>query len=182
MRYANSSAGAITLNINSTGAKAIYINGTASGSSNYTLPAGTYLAFYDGTNFYFRTDGKLTASITGTAAYATNAGSATYATNAGTATKDGAGQEIKTTYIKNVSTASDSKVVTFTKGGGSTFSININRATKADTATYATNSGTATYSTSAGSATTAAYIKNSTSTNSLLDDCLLDFGDEGYTK
>ena len=67
-RYANTSAGAITLNVNSTGAKPIYINGTASGTSNYDLKAGSYLAFYDGTNFYFRTDGKLTASITGDAA------------------------------------------------------------------------------------------------------------------
>lgn len=57
---ANSSASAITLNINSKGAKPIYINGTASSASNYTLPAGSYLVYYNGTNFYFRTDGKLT--------------------------------------------------------------------------------------------------------------------------
>jgi hypothetical protein len=67
-RYANSYAGAITLNINSQGAKPIYINGEASSASNYTLPAGPYIAFYDGTNYYFRTDGKLTASVTGDAA------------------------------------------------------------------------------------------------------------------
>lgn len=65
---ANTNQGALSLNVNSTGAKPIYINGTASSSSNYTLPAGSYLVFYDGTNYYFRTDGKLTASITGTAA------------------------------------------------------------------------------------------------------------------
>ena len=58
-RYANSSASAITLNVNSTGAKPIYINGSASSSSNYTLPAGSYLAYYDGTNYQFRTDGIL---------------------------------------------------------------------------------------------------------------------------
>ena len=68
VRYANSYAGAITLNIDGKGAKPIYINGTASSSSNYTLPAGTYIIFYDGNNYYFRTDGKLTASITGDAA------------------------------------------------------------------------------------------------------------------
>lgn len=56
---ANTSAGAITLNINGTGAKPIYINGSASSSSNYTLPAGSYLVFYDGTNYQFRTDGKI---------------------------------------------------------------------------------------------------------------------------
>ena len=64
----NTSAGALTLNVNGKGAKPIYINGAASSSSNYTLPAGSYLVFYNGTNYDFRTDGKLTASITGDAA------------------------------------------------------------------------------------------------------------------
>lgn len=62
---ANSAASAITLNINSTGAKPIYINGAASSASNYTLPAGTYLIYYNGTNYYFRTDGKLPARVVG---------------------------------------------------------------------------------------------------------------------
>lgn len=56
---ANTSASALTLNVNSTGAKPIYINGAASSSSNYTLPAGSYLVLYDGTNYQFRTDGKI---------------------------------------------------------------------------------------------------------------------------
>ena len=60
MTAANSAASAITLNINGTGAKPIYINGSASSSSNYTLPAGSYLVFYDGTNYHFRTDGYMT--------------------------------------------------------------------------------------------------------------------------
>ena len=59
VRYANTAASALTLNVNSTGAKPIYINGSASGASNYTLPAGTYLVYYDGTNYHFRTDGYL---------------------------------------------------------------------------------------------------------------------------
>lgn len=58
--YANTAKSALTLNINSQGAKPIYINGTASSSTNNTLPAGTYFVYYDGTNYYFRTDGKLT--------------------------------------------------------------------------------------------------------------------------
>lgn len=62
---ANTSAGALTLNVNGQGAKPIYINGAASSSSNYTLPAAAYLVFYDGTNFHFRTDGKLPGNITG---------------------------------------------------------------------------------------------------------------------
>ena len=56
---ANTYQGALTLNINSAGGKPIYINGTVSSSSNYTLPNGTYFVFYDGTNYYFRTDGKI---------------------------------------------------------------------------------------------------------------------------
>lgn len=61
----NSANNMITLNINGTGAKPIFINGTISSSSNKTLPAGSYLVFYDGTNYYFRTDGKITGDITG---------------------------------------------------------------------------------------------------------------------
>lgn len=65
---ANSASTALTLNINGTGDKPIYINGSASYSGNKTLPAGSYFVFYDGTNYYFRTDGKITADITGNAA------------------------------------------------------------------------------------------------------------------
>lgn len=66
--YANTYAGALKLNVNGNGAKPLYINGTVSSSSNYTMPRGTYLTYYDGTNYYVRTDGKITASITGDAA------------------------------------------------------------------------------------------------------------------
>lgn len=72
VRYSNTAASALTLNVNSQGAKPIYINGKASSSSNYTLPAGTYLVFYDGTNFYFRTDKVLPGTIE-TATQATKA-------------------------------------------------------------------------------------------------------------
>lgn len=61
--YANSSAGAITLNVNGKGAKPIYINGAASSSTNYALPAGSYIVYYDGTNYQFRTDGILPGKI-----------------------------------------------------------------------------------------------------------------------
>ena len=59
VRYSNTAQSALTLNVNSKGAKPIYINGTASSASNYTLPAGTYIIYYDGTNYHFRTDGVL---------------------------------------------------------------------------------------------------------------------------
>lgn len=58
----NTVAGAITLNINGTGAKPIYLNGTATSSSNYALTAGSYLVYYNGTNYYFRKDGKITTA------------------------------------------------------------------------------------------------------------------------
>jgi hypothetical protein len=57
VRYANTAASALTLNMNSTGAKPIYINGVASSATNYNLPAGKYWVYYDGTNYYLRTDG-----------------------------------------------------------------------------------------------------------------------------
>lgn len=58
---ANTAASALTLNINSTGAKPIYINGVASSSSNHTLPKGMYMVHYDGTKYDFRTDGHIDA-------------------------------------------------------------------------------------------------------------------------
>lgn len=72
---ANSYNGAITLNVNSKGAKTIYINGTVSSSSNKTLPAGTYLVYYNGTNYYFRTDGNITATTSVGSASGWSAGS-----------------------------------------------------------------------------------------------------------
>ena len=65
----NTSKTALTLNINSKGAKSIYINGTASSTSNYTLNAGTYFVYYDGTNYYFRNDGKIPAEVTSMCGY-----------------------------------------------------------------------------------------------------------------
>ena len=60
---ANTAVSAITLNVNSKGAKPIYINGAASSASNYTLPAGTYLVYYDGTRYQFRTDGVIPVPV-----------------------------------------------------------------------------------------------------------------------
>lgn len=72
----NSSASALTLNVNSTGAKPIYINNSASSASNYTLDSGTYLCRYNGTNYYIDTGYAVTQART--------ANSATSADNADT--------------------------------------------------------------------------------------------------
>ena len=74
-RYANSSAGALYLNINDTGAYPIYLNGQVSGQSNYVLPNGTYLAYFDGTAYQIRTDGVLPGVIAGNVKSITNEGS-----------------------------------------------------------------------------------------------------------
>lgn len=55
MYYDNSAASALTLNINSQGAKPIYINGAPSSTSNYTLPKGIYKVYYNGTGYFFST-------------------------------------------------------------------------------------------------------------------------------
>lgn len=57
--YSNTAASALTLNVASHGAKPIYINGQPSSSTNYTLPHGTYLGYFDGTNWFINTDGTI---------------------------------------------------------------------------------------------------------------------------
>ena len=63
---ANTKAAALTLNVNSTGAKALYINGNISSSTNYTIPIGTYFCHYKVVNgtgqWHLWTDG--TANFT----------------------------------------------------------------------------------------------------------------------
>jgi hypothetical protein len=108
IKTSNTSKTALTFDINGKGAKPIYINGAATSASNYTLPAGSYLVYYDGTNYYFRTDGLLTASITGNA------------TTADVATKDDAGNTISD-YIKGLSASG--KTITYTRGDDTTGTI-----------------------------------------------------------
>lgn len=112
----NTVSGAITLNMNSLGAKAIYINGEPSSSSNHTLPKGCYLVYYDadGDNgngcYHFRTDNQLSGNLAG------NAATATYATTAGTANSvawanvDGAPGEASTTAAGLMSAADKTKL------------------------------------------------------------------------
>ena len=70
-RYANSKAAALTLNIASTGAKPLYINGALSSASNYTLPAGKYMCTYNSTYdcYMLYTTNYIVTNIIGKALY-----------------------------------------------------------------------------------------------------------------
>lgn len=57
--YANTAASALTLNVASHGAKPVWLNGKASSASNHTWPQGTYIGYFDGTNWYINTDGSI---------------------------------------------------------------------------------------------------------------------------
>ncbi len=63
MKNSNGALSAVTFNVNNTGAIPVYINGEPSSVTNYLIPAGTYIVFYDGTAYNFRTDGKLPGRI-----------------------------------------------------------------------------------------------------------------------
>jgi hypothetical protein len=52
MTYANTAASGVTLNINSTGAKPLYYDGSAVSASNTWKAGETVEVYYDGTNFY----------------------------------------------------------------------------------------------------------------------------------
>ena len=52
-----------TLNINSTGAKPIYLNGQPVSASNHNIVKGSYIAYYNGTAYYLRNDGILPGQI-----------------------------------------------------------------------------------------------------------------------
>ena len=80
MASGNTLAGSLTLDINGNGAKPIYINGLPTGASNYTLPSGTYLVYFDGTRYQFRTDGLLPGIAAGNVVDITNNGSTIYYT------------------------------------------------------------------------------------------------------
>ena len=67
MKNSNTAAALITLNVNGTGAKNLYINDVISSASNASIPAGTYLIYYGTrtindvayTGYWLRTDGNL---------------------------------------------------------------------------------------------------------------------------
>ena len=84
---ANTYAGKITLSINGTTACDVYLKGSVSSSSNYTLPSGTYILHYENSKYYIETDwgvpfariANSAQSCSGNSATATSATSATTA-------------------------------------------------------------------------------------------------------
>ncbi len=88
-------------------------SGTSAYSSNSAKATSATSATYASTANYSKNSG--------TATYATNSGTASYASNSAKATSDSEGNNINTTYLKNATVSG--KVITFTKGNGSTFSI-----------------------------------------------------------
>ena len=59
MSTTNTAVSALTLNILNTGAKPIWINGHPSSETNYDLPAGKYIVYYDDDKYLFTTKGKI---------------------------------------------------------------------------------------------------------------------------
>ena len=63
LKNSNTVQSKLTLNISSTGAKDIWLNGMVSSSSNYIWPTGYYIGYYDGSVYHFRTDGVLPGPV-----------------------------------------------------------------------------------------------------------------------
>ena len=143
--YGNSRAAELTLNVNGTGDKTIYLNGAISSPTNYIIDTGSdYIAEYDGDNW--RLD-----SIYQTYS-ARNAG---YADTAGNANK-----------FAGLSYA-DAK--TNILSGNAASATEASHAASADNATnagYATNAGHASTADSATNATNASYATNATNATS----------------
>lgn len=101
----NSAQTALTLNVNGTGAKPLYINNAVSSATNYTLNSGTYLCRYNGTNYYI--DRGYFVTTARNANYATSAGSAT---SADSATSAGNADTVDNFHVNNqaISTQNDS--------------------------------------------------------------------------
>lgn len=68
LTHANTYAGKLYFTVNAVNTYEVWINGEVSSATNYTLPAGTYIIYFDGSAFQVRTDGIIPASVTGTAA------------------------------------------------------------------------------------------------------------------
>ena len=126
---ANTYNGNLTLNVNSKGAEPLWINGSASSSSNNTIAAGVYWCYYDGTQFQLWTDGSILAPKGIRGDLEGNASTATSATNVALT------GSVKTTSTTNGDT------IQFQAGSGTAGTVtivNAKHAASADSATKAT--------------------------------------------
>ena len=154
-RYANSAASALTLNVNNTGAKPIFLNGSASSATNHTLPAGKYIVFYDGTNYCINTTKFAPINISGAAACAAFATFATIAGEASTAWNAiHASSAAYAAYALSAGTSTSSAHATH--AGSATFATSAGNATHAASATYASSASFAAAANTAGSTLLAA--------------------------
>lgn len=154
-RYANSAASALTLNVNNTGAKPIFLNGSASSATNHTLPAGKYIVFYDGTNYCINTTKFAPINISGAAACAAFATFATIAGEASTAWNAiHASSAAYAAYALSAGTSTSS--ANATHAGSATFATSAGNATHAASATYASSASFAAVANTAGSTLLAA--------------------------
>lgn len=138
----NTIASALTFNVNWQGEKPIYINGAPSSATNHNLPRGTYLVYYDGANYQFRTDGIIPGAVSSATALSSSAGSVTvpvyfsngkpvaitsYGGTAATATKatqDESGNNIKSSYASTISIA-DHTITLKNKNGASLGTVTV---------------------------------------------------------
>ena len=97
----NTYKGAITMNVNGTGAKDVYINGEKSSSTNYELSAGVYIVSYNGF-YHIRKDSTLPVDVQ-------------FADEATTAEQDTKGNDL-CTAIHSITI--DGKNLTYTDGNG----------------------------------------------------------------
>ena len=119
---ANTAAAALTLNVNSTGAKPIKIDGTATSATSYALQAGYYWAQYDGTNWNLTSFLPTTGTASTTYAVNISGSSASCTGDAATASAAKSGSALETaingkvTANTAITSATKCKITYDTKG------------------------------------------------------------------
>jgi len=158
--YDNTAQSKLTLNVNLQGAKDIWINGEISSSTNYTLPKGLYLVYYDGTNYHFNTDGAFVVRSSSLPAVGVHD------------LASGRKGTLMVNNSKELGVFDGTKWLVYSDTAGNaymngrascaTYAANAGNATHASSAAYAASAASAANATHAGSATYAANAGNST--------------------
>ena len=161
--YDNTAQSKLTLNVNLQGAKDIWINGEISSSTNYTLPKGLYLVYYDGTNYHFNTDGAFVVRSSALPAVGvhdlTSGRKGTLMVNNSKelGVFDGTKWLVYSDTAGNAYMNGRASCATYAaNAGSSTHASSAAYAASANSAANATHAGSATYATTAGQAVYAA--------------------------